>query len=223
MRVSVIIPCFNQGEYLGKAIESALSQTVECEVIVVIDGSEDNALEVAQSYEPQVKVIQQVNKGLASARNTGIMNSTGEFIFPLDADDFLVENAIEILLSVADATGADVIAPSLQEFGVGHALVMLGSSLTEKDFKQGNRVGYFSLIRKECLLEVGGYSPRMDKGWEDYHLWFDLLHRGKQFVTVAYPLVFYRTKENSMWTESKKHEKELWAQIYKDFPHLKDL
>ena len=207
-----------QSQYLSEAIESALAQTEPCEVIVINDGSPDDTKEVAARYP--VKLINQVNKGLASARNAGIMASTGEFIMPLDADDVLDPKCVGELLFKADETGADVVAPSIREFGLTHAVTILDPEITIEKMRLGNHLGYFSLIRKSALLETGGYSPKMVHGWEDYALWFDLLTRGKKFVTVQEPLVFYRTKANSMWQESRKHEKELWDQIFKDFPQI---
>ena len=91
--ISIIIPCYNQAEYLPQAIESALNQKTgeDFEVIVVNDGSTDNSLEIAKSYKG-IKVISQVNKGLSSARNTGIMNAIGDYILFLDADDNFYED-----------------------------------------------------------------------------------------------------------------------------------
>src|SRR3990167_5315453 len=91
--ISVVIPCFNMQEYLSDAIDSVLSQTVKPhEIIIINDGSTDHSLDIAKSYESQgVRVISQVNKGLSSARNTGLMNATGEFILYLDSDDMLME------------------------------------------------------------------------------------------------------------------------------------
>jgi len=218
MRISIIIPSFGQAEYLAESIESALAQTYACEIIVIDDGSTDGSLAIAKRYEPKVKVISQVNKGLASARNTGIMNATGEYILPLDADDILLENCVEEIVQKIDETGADVVGPSFSSFGQGQEVVMLLEKPTLQDFLVGNRLGYFSAIKKEALLECGGYSPKMVHGYEDLHLWFDLLTRGKTIVTIPKVLVLYRTKFRSMWKDAIKHHKELMEQIYKDFP-----
>ena len=220
-RITCIIPSYNQEQYLLDAIESAISQTVPCEVIVVDDGSTDHSLEYARSYENKgVKVISQVNKGLPSARNTGIMNATGDYILPLDADDMLFETCVEKILKVAEETRADVIAPSFKCFGVSNDVVILQPHVIIQDFIGGNRLGYFSAIKKSVLLEVGGYSPRMTWGFEDYHLWFDIFGRNKTLYVIQEPLVLYRTKENSMIAEANKHREELMGQIKKDFPKI---
>jgi len=218
MKVTVIIPCYQQAQYLDEAIQSALAQTEPCEVIVINDGSPDNTKEVAEKYLPKIKLINQVNKGLASARNAGIMNATGDFVLPLDADDILDPNCVSELLFHATLTEADVVAPSIREFGLSSAVTILDPDITIDKMRLGNHLGYFSLIRKSALLECGGYSPRMDTGYEDYHLWINLLMLGKKFATVQMPLVYYRTKANSMWHEAKKDHARLMRQIYKDFP-----
>lgn len=222
MKVSVIIPSYNQSQYLNSAISSALDQGIIIpEVIVVDDGSQDNSLAIAKSYENVgVKVISQVNKGLPSARNTGIMNATGDFCLFLDADDMLLENAIKRIGEVAEETGADIVSPSLKCFGLAQDEIILMPNPTIEDFKVANRVGYCSAVKRNVLLEVGGYSPRMWCGWEDFHLWFNLLLRGKKLVTIQEILWLYRTKEHSMIHEANKHASELWGQIGKDFPQL---
>jgi glycosyltransferase involved in cell wall biosynthesis len=219
--ISIIIPSYNQQEYLSDAIESALTQTTApLEIIVVDDGSTDSSVAIARSYVDnrtpgQVKVISQVNKGLASARNTGIMNATGEYILPLDADDMLMDNCLERILAMIRETDADIVAPSFKQFGVHNHEVVLGDP-TLADFRSANRIGYFSAIRRSKLLEVGGYSPRMIWGYEDYALWFDLLKRGARLVTIKEVLVMYRTKEQSMIHEAQAHHVELMQQIMKD-------
>lgn len=221
MRISIVIPSFGQAQYLQEAIESALNQSYyDFEVIVVDDGSTDGSLEIAKIYGNKIKVISQVNKGLASARNTGIMNATGKYVFFLDADDIMTPDCLGKIAQKALETIADVISPSFQEFGASERQVILMPNPTLEDFKQGNRVGYCSAIKRDVLLEVGGYSPRMTHGYEDYHLWFDLLTRGKKFETISEVLWFYRTKENSMYSDALKHHDELMAQIKKDFPQV---
>lgn len=226
-KVTIGIPCYQQAQYLPEAIESALNQTYkDIEVVVVNDGSLDNTKEIIERY-PKVRFINQVNKGLASARNTAIMNMRGQYFLPLDADDILLPECVQELVRVAKATDADVVAPSLRTFGTSNETIILMAAPTIIDFRTANRIGYFSMIKRNVLQEVGGYSPKYDilGGWEDYALWFDLLFRGKKIVTVPQPLVLYRTKEDSMWQKTKGHEKELWGQIFKDFPNLlpKDL
>lgn len=95
-KVSVIIPCYNSEKYIEKSIESAIEQDYEPkEVIVIDDGSTDKSLNIIQSFEPYIKWKHQKNGGAPKARNHGLSVASGEFVKFLDADDLLVEGAIE--------------------------------------------------------------------------------------------------------------------------------
>jgi glycosyltransferase involved in cell wall biosynthesis len=86
--ISVVIPCYNREAILGRAIRSALSQTVSLhEIVVIDDGSRDASAEVARSFGGIVRVISQPNAGAAAARNRGIRESSGDWIAFLDSDD----------------------------------------------------------------------------------------------------------------------------------------
>lgn len=218
-KISIIIPCYGQAQYLPNAIESALNQTVKAhEIIVVNDGSKDGSLEIAKSYENKgIKVIDQVNKGLASARNTGIMNSTGDYILPLDADDMLVETAIEEITKRIEETEADIVAPSFKCYGLSNETIILnGDGLIAKSFIYANRLGYFSAYKRSKALEIGGYSPKMVEGYEDLHFWIDMFKRGASISVIQKPLVLYQVKANSMIHEAQANHDKLMAQIYKD-------
>src|SRR5271157_928118 len=103
-RVSVVIPCFNHGEFLPEAVESVTAlQRDDVELIVVDDGSDDERTRKEMDALPAqaIKVIRQENKGLAAARNAGIAISKGEYVLPLDADNRLhpgyIEHGVRIL------------------------------------------------------------------------------------------------------------------------------
>lgn len=217
MKTSIVIPLFNQKEFLPEAIESALAQTTRAEIILIDDGSTDGGRFVADDYvERGVKVIHQVNKGLSAARNTGIMNASGDYVVFLDSDDVLLPTYVERIEKVFEDTDADVVSPSFTQFGGVQGDVILMPRPSFDDFKTGNRVGYCSAIKRSALLECGGLSPRMTWGFEDYHLWFDLLKRGKKLYTIPEPLWKYRVRSNSMISVANQHSAELIAQIIKD-------
>lgn len=239
IKISIVIPCYNQQEFLPDAIESVFNQVGMIggyELIVVDDGSTDHSLEIAKKYQSNFfrkinedksgqfenfKIIKQVNKGLSSARNAGIMNAVGEWVLPLDADDILMEECLsKIWHEIAGFHPPDVVGLSFKEFGMRNREVILMEKPTIEDFKTGNRIGYCSAIRRSALLEVGGYSSKMWCGYEDYHLWFNLLRLGKKFITIPEVLWLYRTKEHSMINDAQAHHAELMAQIQKDFPDL---
>ena len=222
MKITVGIASYNQQDFLPDSIESALNQTVSCEVICCNDGSTDNSLEIAKKYP--IKIVDQVNKGLASARNSILMNATGDYIIFLDSDDILLPNCVEKILEIAKTnSNIDIISPSFKCFGKGDDTIILMSNPTIEDFKVANRIGYCSAIKREKLLEVGGYSPRMTFGYEDLHLWYNLLSRGSTITTIPEVLWLYRTKEHSMWHDALEHHEEMMAQIHKDFHEVTNI
>lgn len=116
--VSVIIPVYNVEKYLSICIESVLNQTYkDYEIILVDDGSTDNSLAICNEYASEnnkIKVIHQENKGLSGARNTGVNNSTGEYIFFLDSDDCIDARLLEITTKLADYTNAAIVQINLK-------------------------------------------------------------------------------------------------------------
>lgn len=102
MKISIIVPVYNSEKYLYKCIQSVVSQNpVECEMILVDDGSTDKSLDMmnkaAEKY-PYIRVIHQTNQGVSMARNTGLKAASGEWIYFLDSDDELEEHALDIML-----------------------------------------------------------------------------------------------------------------------------
>ena len=103
MLVSVIVPVYNAEKFLKRSIESVINQSYKnLELILVNDGSADNSEAICRQYiltDKRVKVISQKNKGPAAARNTGVRNAVGDFVFFLDADDFIDNKTLEVLIT----------------------------------------------------------------------------------------------------------------------------
>ena len=105
-KVSIVIPCFNHGEFLPEAVASVTRiGRDDIELIVVDDGSteEGTVREVDKLAAQGIKVIRQGNNGLAAARNTAILASQGEYILPLDADDRLRSGWIDSAIAILDS------------------------------------------------------------------------------------------------------------------------
>lgn len=103
--VSVVIPAYNAGKWLGDAVGSVLAQTYpEWELIIVNDGSTDGTGDLARSFgDPRILVVDQANQGVSAARNTGIRQSKGEFLCFMDADDaMLPENLATKVKAIAE-------------------------------------------------------------------------------------------------------------------------
>lgn len=111
-KITVIVPMYNTEKYIERCIRSIMEQTYKnLEIIIVNDGSTDKSLDICkklQDEDNRIIIINQENKGVAGARNTGIENSKGEFIGFVDSDDFLEKNMYEKLMSYIAEYNADL-------------------------------------------------------------------------------------------------------------------
>lgn len=209
-RVSVIIPLYNKVQYIGECLDSVFAQTYkDFEVIVVNDGSTDGFR--ANDWNINAKFLNLTNRGIAGARNAGVMNSTGEFILPLDADDLIDPTYLEKTVPMMTA-GVGVVSTDMQRFGTQNELIPARIQTYEQE-RLYNEIPVCSLIRREAFLEGGGYTPRVP-GYEDWALWTDILRRGWKMAVVNEPLFLYRTGCNTANNEADKHREEFTRLIH---------
>lgn len=111
--VSIIIPAYNVGRYIGKCLDSVLSQTYRnIEVIIINDGSKDDSLSIIQAYaakDHRVRLIDKPNEGVSVARNKGLEAAQGDFILFVDGDDWIDENMLERLMAMAVSNNSDYV------------------------------------------------------------------------------------------------------------------
>lgn len=198
-KVSVVIPCYNHGDFLLETLDSLQKQTfTDFEVIVVNDGSTDKAtVEILQSITlANTKVFHTENMGVSAARNLGILKASGSFILPLDADDKIGPTYLEQAVNTLE-TNPEVAAVYFDRvlFGDSEGAAPLPdydpvALLTENCI-------YAALFRRSDWKTVGGFSEKMVHGWEDWDFWISLSELGKQFVKIPEPLFFYRVRCNS--------------------------
>ena len=97
--VSVIVPVYNMEKYLEKCLKSIIDQTYKkIEIIIVNDGSTDSSIEICNKFKEndnRIKIITKKNAGLGMARNTGLENANGEYVYFIDSDDYIEETLIE--------------------------------------------------------------------------------------------------------------------------------
>lgn len=218
-KISIVVPCYNQGNFLADAINSVLNQTFQnLECLIVNDGSTDRTEEIGKRFErldKRIRLLNKENGGLADARNFGVAASKGEYILPLDADDMLLPEACEVLFQALEENrGAHIAYPDYFAFGELNQRV---SCITEREFydpyRSDNGLPYFSLYRREVWEKIGGYRTNMTWGYEDWDFWLGALEAKFSPIHVARPLVSYRTKKESMLTGARKHHSELTAQM----------
>ena len=228
LQVSVIIPCYNQVQFLQEAVDSVLAQTYpHWECILVNDGSTDETLElaaaiVAANPKQRFSVINQLNQGLSSARNAGIRASQGHFILPLDSDDMIDPRMIDTQVArMLSDSSISIVHTDVRYFGHTEEVHQTGPFELEL-LKTGNRICYCSLFRREVWEESGGYNPNMTIGYEDWDFWVGAAKRGRKAVRVPHPYLIYRTKAESMYTTAFKYDIFLRARIVGNHPEIYD-
>lgn len=209
-KVSVIMPCFNHGEFLPEAVASVNNiQRKDIELIVVDDGSTDERTckEMETLYTQGIKVVRQENKGLAAARNAGVLASQGEYIFPLDADDRMrgewIDRAVGILNSDLQI---GVVYGDGQNFGTRSDRWIAGSFDIDRMLR-ANFIQCSALYRRSVWQQNGGYDGGMPiQGFEDWDFWLGALEHGWRFVYVPEVFFEYRRAEQSMLTRGMPFE-----------------
>ena len=210
MKLSVVIPTFNDESTIAETLESVLAQRFDdgFEVIVVNDGSTDGTRAVLEKFKQRIRVIDQANAGVAAARNAGIRAASGEYVALLDADDTWIEGMLAKTVPALDKSPAcvavftdgmevdaagRVINPNYVEPGCDHAPTL--------DEMLGGRpwpilVGAI-IIRRETLLAVGGFPDDFNaKHWggEDTFIYLLVRERG-EFAYVPEVLVRHRLRD----------------------------
>lgn len=207
--VSVIIPCYNMGAYVGEAVASVLAQTYrDFEIIVVDDGSDDPAtgrcLDTLVAVGA-IRLIRTSNQGVSAARNRGIEAAAGQYILPLDADDLIAPDFLEKTVRILNQqpevgiAGTDALL-----FGAANEIRRLPVFSFHRLLSE-NLFFATSLFRKSDWQAVGGYCEAMRFGWEDWEFWIAMTRRGVTAVRIPEPLFLYRIR-----SESRDRSMVLW-------------
>ncbi|WP_254566307.1 glycosyltransferase [Oscillatoria sp. HE19RPO] len=201
--VSVIIPCYNQGEFVLEAIASVEScQDPVYEILIVNDGSTSPVTQKVLNYlqEKGYQVINQSNQGLAAARNTGIKKAQGRYILPLDADNKIkpayITEAVEIL---DEQPEVGVVYGNAELFGEKTGIV----EVPDFDINRlvaGNYIDACAVFRRTVWQDCGGYDSQIPQklGYEDWDFWLGVAEKGWQFHHVSEVMYEYRFRANSM-------------------------
>lgn len=221
--ISIIIPCYNQAQYLPDTLQSVLGQMYQnWECIIVNDGSPDNTEEVALEWcakDIRFQYFKKENGGLSDTRNYGINQSKGKYLQVLDSDDKISNDytleAIEVLEKNPDVK---LISCRVMLFGDDNEeCEMLPYSYETLLFVR-NCFYHSCIYRREDYDKIKvGYNTNMVKGWEDYDFWISLLEKDDRVVTLNKIHFYYRTKQISMRTQiTMEMENELRIQIFRN-------
>lgn len=200
--VSIIIPCYNQAQYLNETIQCVFDQNYEnWECIIVNDGSPDNTLEIAQKWcskDTRFKYFYKDNGGLSSARNYGIENALGEFILPLDADDKIGSTyTLLAMRAFQDEPNLKLVYCKAEKFGEESGIWDL-HTFSLFNLARRNMIFCSAFFRKQEWSRVGGYDTNLIYGLEDWEFWIAILKNGGEVKCLDEIGFYYRVKSFSM-------------------------
>jgi O-antigen biosynthesis protein len=205
--VSVIIPCFNYGQFLAEAVDSVLNQTWrDLEVILVEGGS--TSLESRQLLNglrrPGVRVLLQGEPHPVGAnRNLGIQHARGRYVCCLDADDRLHPTYIEKAVFLLERCGYDLVSSALKFFGNRDDFIATIQRPDLKAMLAGNHVMTTAVFRRSFWEKAGGYQDSARDGInhvaEDWRLWVRIAALGARFINLPLdPMLQYRSHGASL-------------------------
>jgi glycosyltransferase involved in cell wall biosynthesis len=204
-RVSVIVPAYQAGSTVGAAISSVLWQTYsDVEIIVVDDGSSDQTASIARAYGALVRLVQQPNTGVASARNRGIQESTGELVTFCDADDFLFPQHIEALVAAVPDAGGLATANAYWMFPGGIKRSKVRSkgrfpapSEQRRAILEQNFVSIMSVFPRSLVSDIGPFDEGLRRA-EDWDFWMRAIFAGHRVALQPRPLALIRWGSSSL-------------------------
>ncbi|MDD5599140.1 MAG: glycosyltransferase family A protein [Victivallaceae bacterium] len=225
--ISVIIACYNHGEYIEEMLESVFAQTfTEFEVIIVNDGSTDDTRKLLDRIRhPRLTVIHTGNHGPSHARNLAITHAAAEIIMNLDADDKIATTLLEkAYQAFADNPNAGIVYSDAEFFDGKSGIFELDYS--PRNMLYENRIISQAFFRKEDWQITGGYCEQLRFGLEDWDFWLSILELDRKVVKIPEALVFYRAYRDcrkcrsGRLLESRTRQMETWLTIFRRHQQL---
>lgn len=217
IEISVIVPCYNQAEFLDECITSVIEQTYKnWECIIVDDGSPDNTGEVAANLirkDTRIKYYRKINEGVSEARNYGINVSAGKYILPLDADDKIGKHYMELALPYfRENENIKIVYCLGTQFGEKQGVCYYPDYSYERLLIR-NMIFCSAFFSKQEWRNIGGYDRNLVNGLEDWEFWINMLKNGGEVIRINSVQFYYRIKEKSRNTEVKAYYDKIYDYI----------
>lgn len=209
--VSVIIPCFNQENFITEAIMSAVNQTYKnIEIVFIDDCSSDSSLQIANNLKKQYSNIvilkNEVNRGVVYSRNRAIDTANGFYIMPLDGDDTIEPTYIEKAVNIIENNNdIGFVYCKVRKFGAVNKYWNL-PEFNKENFIFGNCIVNCSLFKKSDFIKVGKYKEYMNKWTEDYDLYLSFVEIGLVPYRIDEILFNYRIYNQSQRSNLTKKD-----------------
>lgn len=237
--ISVVIPCYNYGRYLGDAVNSLLGGTTclgtfapqswqSFEIIIVDDASTDDSYATAKALANDWQGVHvyrnAVNAGTAQTINAGIRKAHGKYIAVLSADDMMEPTRLEQLYRAAEANPHSAVYDDMRVFQQGKRTQTL-RMMHDYDFEvllKKNMISYALLYPRKAWEEVGGYPVIFDNGREDWAFNVALGAKGYCGIHIAEPLFLYRRDQQnrSLRNSGIDWRAEFVSKMHATFPNL---
>ncbi|MCT8997417.1 glycosyltransferase family 2 protein [Chelativorans intermedius] len=216
--VTVVIPLYNYQGFITETLNSVREQSLNSIGLVVVDDcSTDASASVVSEwlkrnndrFERSLLAKNVRNAGLSVTRNTGTSLTNSPFLFFLDADNIIFRRCLDRLMEALKESSAVFAYSILDVFGARRGL--MGTEVFNRErFKRGNYIDAMALIRREALIQLGGYHD-LKFGWEDFDLWLRICENGDYGIQIPEILGRYRVHANSMLrtvtSESRNQER----------------
>lgn len=225
MLVSIVIPCYNSGNYLEDAVASVMNQTHnDWEIIIVDDGSTDadtlttlHILELRQ--DSRIRVLRQDNAGPAAARNTAIAHAKGKYILPLDADDTIEPSYMAQAIPVLERdSNIGIVYCKAKKFGLEQGIWAL-PPFSYEEMAIDNVIFCTAFFRRNDWEVVGGFPETLIHGMEDYAFWLKILAMHRKVHQIDDVLFNYRIKARSRTSDFHENKEQIfstYAEIFRD-------
>lgn len=220
IKVSIIIPCFNQGHFLNDTLKSVYNQSyVNWECIIINDGSTDNTEKIANQWvnkDLRFKYFYKINGGLSSARNLGLEKVDGEYLLFLDSDDCIHIDKISKSIDLVISKKSDIVISDFKRFSKNfNQLKPAFCNLSEQEFTFEsilfNWDTKFAFPPHSCFLSSYLFDNlRFNenlKAKEDWFMWIEVFKKNPKVEYIDEPLAFYRKNPKSM-TKDMNHMSE---------------
>jgi len=201
--LSIITPCYNQGQYINEIIESIqlINTPYSFEHIIINDGSSDELTvrKLEDLSKNGFKIIHQKNMGLATARNNAISVAKGKYILPLDADNKLHENYLTKAIDILEKENKiDIVYGNAIYFEDENKLYSPGE-FEFASLLKANYIDTCAVFKKAIWQKVGGYDPFMPAmGNEDWEFWINCFLQKANFFYLNQECFYYRVRNDSM-------------------------
>lgn len=222
IKLSIIVPIYNVEKYLKRCLDNLINQTLkEIEIICVNDGSTDNSLQILEEFankDKRLRIINQANKGLSGARNTGLEAVQGEYFGFLDSDDWVDLDYFEKLYNRAKECDADIALGDFIRKGKYKHKIRLNLDkeeefISDNDKFYGSQFYHFPCVWNKIYKTNKLNDLRFIEGiyFEDGPYTIQALHRANKVVTCPNTYLYYFVNPNSIVkTLNKKKEQDMY-------------